>query len=251
MMLLLLLSTTFTTCSAALLTYDSAAHAAPHTGENVVEVSFEHAFTKESIHPTLGYAVKTTTFRSQALPLNPGQVVFTNPAQTPMPMPMGTYAILGFTGEVVDVQNTSVPLSTVYDHHWIALDRFHENIICTSSGDSKGPQYVFGIGAESRNTPAYFPDGQGYFVYDADENQWGANIHLLHTVDLAGDSPASAAKHCNECYYAPGKGPECTVQNNGTFQCCGDRCYSGVCKCPTLPNTKMVPTDYYLSYTVT
>jgi hypothetical protein len=167
-------------------------------------------------------------------------------------MPMGTYAILGFRGEVVDSNNESVPLSTVYDHHWIALDRFHENVLCNAKGGpGYGPQYVFGIGAESRNTPALFPDGQGYIVYDADENQWGGNIHLLHTVDLLGDSPASAAKQCNECYYAPNKGPECTVANNGTFQCCGDNCFSGVCKCPTKPGTKMIPTNYYLQYEVT
>ena len=35
-------------------------------------------------------------------------------------------------------------------------------MVCTSSGDSRGPQYVFGIGAESRNTPANFPDGQAF-----------------------------------------------------------------------------------------
>lgn len=165
-----------------------------------------------------------------------------------MPMPNGTYAILGFRGEVVDDADASVPLSTVYDHHWIAMDRFHENVVCNGG---QGPQYVFGIGAESRNTPASFPDGRGYIVYDADENQWGANIHLLHTVDLAGDNPAAAAKQCNECYYAPNKGPACLPAENGTFACCGDRCYSGVCKCPTKPGTKMVPTNYYLSYTVT
>ena len=211
-----------------------------------------HPITTRTTHPTLGYNILKTTYRSQALPLNPGQVVFTNPGNTPMPMPNGTYAILGFQGQVVDKNNISVPLSTVYDHHWIALDKFHENILC-NNGD--GPQYVFGIGAESRNTPAIFPDGQGYFVYDADEHQWGGNIHLLHTVDLEegsdGLGPAAAAKRCNECYYAPGKGPDCTVANNGTFQCCGDNCYSGICKCPTKKGTKMIPTNYYLSYTVT
>ena len=35
---------------------------------------------------------------------------------------------------------------------------------------------------------------------------WGANIHLLRTEGLAGDNPYRAAKECNECYYAPGKG---------------------------------------------
>lgn len=236
-------------CKPAAVNVAVAAPAAP-TSDVSLRVRFapQHHLTTRFTHPTLGYEVVNTTYRSQALPLNPGQVVFTKPADTPMPMPNGTYAILGFKGEVVDDNHDSVPLSTVYDHHWIAMDRFHENIICNGG---EGPDYVFGIGAESRRTPAQFPDGHGYIIYDADANQWGANIHLLHTVDLAGNNPHQAAKECNECYYAPGKGPECTPKNNGTFQCCGDRCYSGVCKCPTKPFTKMVPTNYYLQYTVT
>lgn len=160
-----------------------------------------------------------------------------------MRMPTGKYAVLGFRGEVVGDANNSVPLSQVYDHHWILEDRYHQNVLCPN-----GPQYVFGIGAESRHTPANFPDGFGYIVEPNDE--FGGNIHLLHTVDLEGDSAAAAAKLCNECYYAPNKGPECTPAMNGTFQCCGDRCYSGVCKCPTKPGTKMVPTNFYLRYTV-
>ena len=137
-----------------------------------------------------------------------------------MPMPGGKYAITGFRGEVVDDNNASVPLSTVYDHHWIAVDMYHQNQLCPD-----GPQYVFGIGAESRHTPARIPHGYGYHVQDNDA--FGGNIHLLHTESLAGDDKWLAAKECNECYYAPNKGPNCDVAANGTFDCCGEKCYSG------------------------
>ena len=117
-------------------------------------------------------------------------------------MPTGDYAITGFWGEVVDENNVSVPLSTVYTHHWIAVNDVHKNELCKN-----GPEYVFGIGAESRNNPIRFPSGYGHVV--TGERYWGANLHLLHTQGLAGD-PHKAAKECNECYYAPEKGDECT-----------------------------------------
>ena len=118
-------------------------------------------------------------------------------------MPTGDYAITGFWGEVVDENNVSVPLSTVYTHHWIAVNDVHRNELCKN-----GAQYVFGIGAESRNNPIKFPSGYGHVV--TGERYWGANLHLLHTQGLAGENPHKAAKECNECYYAPGKGDECT-----------------------------------------
>ena len=140
--------------------------------------------------------------------------------------------------------NVSVPLSEVYDHHWIVVqavrchcrccctatfiatatavatwttagtatatrhhnvtatvavtEQSHENALC-------GAEYVVGIGAESRNTATAYPNGYGYYVgTSARENLWGANIHLLRTVDLAGDVN-TAAKECNECYYADTK----------------------------------------------
>jgi hypothetical protein len=84
------------------------------------------------------------------------------------------YAITGFRGEIVDANNQSAPLSTVYDHHWIAVQDTHKNQLCGGS-----PQYTVGIGAESRNTADVFPAGYAYHVTPL-ENSWGANIHLLH-----------------------------------------------------------------------
>ena len=69
------------------------------------------------VQPGTGLTVINSTYNSPPMPLKPGQVVFTNPSQTPLAMPDGEYSILGFHGEVVDQNNQSVPLSTVYDHH--------------------------------------------------------------------------------------------------------------------------------------
>ena len=89
------------------------------------------------LHPSQAYEMVSETFESQTLPLAPGEMIFTNPRETPLTMPNGTYAITGFIGEVVDDSGRSVPLSEVYDHHWIALNTVHRNPLC-------GPEYVFG-----------------------------------------------------------------------------------------------------------
>jgi hypothetical protein len=39
-------------------------------------------------------------------------------------------------------------------------------------------------------------------------------------------------QECNECYYAPNKGPKCVPQENGGFGCCGDMCPDHECFCP-------------------
>jgi hypothetical protein len=70
-----------------------------------------------------------------------------------------------------------VPLSFVYDHHWIAEDASHKNDLCQGFEN-----YVFGIGAESRNSPTSFHAGYGYPLPVGDA--WGGNIHLLHTQNL-------------------------------------------------------------------
>lgn len=208
--------------------------------------AFTEVRTTSKMHP-LGYEVKSSTYLSPAMPLRAGQVVFTNANKTPLKMPPSGSKITGFTGEVVDVNNASVPLTFVYDHHWIAIDKDHKNDLCVGFEN-----YVFGIGAESRNSPQTFPAGYGYPVPDGDA--WGGNIHLLHTQNLSteysGGSLERASKECNECYYAPGKGAECTLAKNGTFDCCGDKCYDGSCSCPTVAGAPTVETPYYLQYTV-
>ena len=58
-------------------------------------------------HATLGYQVITETLYSQSYYLADGDLVFTDFSATPIPMPEGDYAVLGFTGEMVDVKCTS------------------------------------------------------------------------------------------------------------------------------------------------
>lgn len=123
--------------------------------------------------------ITSDTYISEHFPLENGAMIFTKAGKTPIKMPSGTYAITGFWGEIVDDKNESVPLSTVYTHHWIALNDVHRNQLCRD-----GPEYVFGIGAESRNNPIRFPTGFGHFVQG--QRFWGANLHLLHTEGLAG-----------------------------------------------------------------
>eukprot|EP00450_Noctiluca_scintillans_P007857 CAMPEP_0194485052 /NCGR_PEP_ID=MMETSP0253-20130528/6170_1 /TAXON_ID=2966 /ORGANISM="Noctiluca scintillans" /LENGTH=468 /DNA_ID=CAMNT_0039324969 /DNA_START=46 /DNA_END=1452 /DNA_ORIENTATION=+ len=198
------------------------------------------------------FKVMSQTYYSQGIPLSPGQMVFTNPLRTPIPKPSGNFSILGVVGDIVkdgpDGDKVPAPLSELYDHHWIVEDLYHKNELC-----QYGPNYVFGIGAESRNSPLHFPKGTGYSV--ADGTSWGGNIHLLRTdggASLAGDDPWLAAKECDECYYDAGgtKGPKCTLDKNGTFECCGEACYDGSCSCPTKQGIDMTPVTYFLRYTM-
>jgi hypothetical protein len=85
--------------------------------------------SSSSLHP-LGYTVHHTTYLSPVMKLKPGQVVFTNPKQTPLKMPAGGSAFVGFTGEVVDARNASVPLSFVYDPQEVRLRQSLTYIDC-------------------------------------------------------------------------------------------------------------------------
>ena len=67
----------------------------------------------------LGYTVIEETLVTQAYYLADGDLIFTDFASTPIPMPEGDYAILGLSGEMVDCNNVSVPLDILYNHHWL------------------------------------------------------------------------------------------------------------------------------------
>ena len=76
----------------------------------------------------------------------------------------------------VNFQTTNIPLKMTLktDHHWIVESNKHTNPLCNGK-----PKYVFGIGAESRNTHEDYPDGYGIHVEEGTE--WGGNIHILRT----------------------------------------------------------------------
>ena len=131
----------------------------------------------------------------------------------------------------------SVSLDEVYMHHF-AISPFNM------------------IGAEvltRDDTMPYmrYPDGYALHVI-ADENPYiNIGAHLLSNKDLApiGGSIARAHKECNECYYAPGKGSDCTPEVSGTFVCCGDSlaCLEGgeECACATNGATDPSKTTKY------
>merc|ERR1712032_952125 len=80
-----------------------------------------------------------------------------NSQKTPIPMPNGKFAIVGIIGDIAKEDGkggyASASLSEVYDHHWVVEDFRHRNFLCPY-----GPNYVFGIGSESRKTPVNFPN---------------------------------------------------------------------------------------------
>lgn len=191
------------------------------------------------------FTVQQETYYSAPITLEAGHMVFTDYAKTRLKMPSGEYAITYFIGDIVFADtHQPVPLSDVYDHHWIAVSSAHRNQLCKGSNI----EYVFGIGAESRHSPVSFSPGFGYHV--ANGTYWGANIHLLRTEGLAGDNPYRAAKECNECYYSPGKAEGCTPAYNGTFRCCGElnNRTAANSSCAVGPNPPAAR-DYQLRYT--
>lgn len=198
-------------------------------------------------HPATGktYAVLQQTLHSRPLYLANGQVVFTRYENTHIPMPDGDFAMLQMGGEVVDCNNVSVPLTTVYNHHWllkpISGPTTHSDIACTGSSF----EYVFGVGAESRKTLTKFPAGHGFHVKNG--TVWGANIHLLHTVDIAGGD--LGIKQCIECWATPYRISHtqgCDAGGNGSFSCCGAG-GGGNCEVTT---QDPVPTEYFMSMTL-
>mmetsp|Transcript_34637 Transcript_34637/g.81666 ORF Transcript_34637/g.81666 Transcript_34637/m.81666 type:complete len:568 (+) Transcript_34637:215-1918(+) len=172
-----------------------------------------------------------------------GQMLYTSPRAERIPNLEFDYAIL----EVSTVRNlhrdtlTPVSLDEVYLHHL--------NIL---------PLNMIGAEVLSRDESlphTRFPDGYAFHVRAEDTEYIRTNAHLLSNKNLSpvGGSLARARKECNECYYAPGKGAECTPETSGTFRCCGDSpsCIIGRedCRCATTsdeasePNQK-VPTKY-------
>lgn len=143
--------------------------------------------------------------------LRDGQIIFTDGSETLVPGVGGDFAMLGQTAvRNVDENGKPVSLDEVYVHHLVVF----------GSG--------FGmVGAETLNQVKDFPEGTGFIVLNSSD--FGMNAHLLSNKNLQPieDSLHIAAKQCNECYFAPGKGDLCTPATNGTFACCGDGALMG------------------------
>jgi len=169
-----------------------------------------------------------------------GQNIFTNEKTELIPNLDFDYAVLGVTTtrNINRETNEPVSLDEVYMHHLTI-----------------SPMTMIGAESLTRNNTTMplirFPDGYALHVRVEENPSMKINAHLLSNKDLApidGSLPR-AHKECNECYYAPGKGSDCTPEVSGTFKCCADSfaCKAGgeQCACATNGETDISQTTKY------
>jgi len=158
-----------------------------------------------------------------------GQNLFTDAAHEHIPNTDFDYAVLGMTNitSINRETNEFVSLDELYVHHFTFV-----------------PLSMVGSEVLSRNESIpymSYPDGYGLYVNANDTPYLYVNAHVISNKDLApinGSIPL-AHKQCNECYWGPEKGSDCTPEKTGTFECCGD---SNVCRggkeCTCITNTE-------------
>jgi hypothetical protein len=160
-----------------------------------------------------------------------GQLLFTDAKLEIIPNIDEDYSILGMSSvRNINVEtNEPVSLDEVYVHHFTFR-----------------PIGMLGAEVLTRNGSSpymKFPNGYGLHVIYDETPYIRINAHLLSNKDLEpiDGSISLAHKHCNECYYAPGKGSDCTPDSSGTFKCCGDSTSCTVdreqCACATTTTT--------------
>lgn len=168
-----------------------------------------------------------------------GEMIFTNSHAELIPNLDYDYAVLGVSSlrNVNRATGMPVSLDEVYVHHFTIF-----------------PINMLGAEVLSREkTPSdpymKFPDGYALHVRSNENPYLRTNAHLLSNKNLLPirGSLALARKECNECYYAPGKGSECTPEVSGTFLCCGDSdaCTQegAECACAVSPGEPREPRD--------
>lgn len=157
-----------------------------------------------------------------------GEMLFTSSHHELIPNLGYDYAVLGIGSarNVYRGTKTDVSLDEVYVHHFTL-------------------QPINMLGAEvltrdnAEDPYMRLPDGYAVHVTDEENPHLRTNAHLISNKNLLpiDGSMEHAHKECNECYYAPGKGADCTPEVSGTFLCCGDSpsCTTGdqKCTCPT------------------
>jgi len=142
-----------------------------------------------------------------------GQLLFTDKESELIPNLEFDYAIVGMNGIRNVNRDTGklVSLDEVYFHHltFNPLNMLGAEVLTRDASDPylKFPDELYGLHIRYKDTPNIH-----------------VNAHLLSNKNLApiDGSMALAHKHCNECYYAQGKGGDCTPDVTGTFRCCGD-----------------------------
>ena len=178
-----------------------------------------------------GSTVVTPMTISYDYELRDGELLFTTSRQELIPNLGYDYALLGI-GSLRNLYRDSrenVSLDEVYVHHFTI---FPINML--------GAEV---LNRDNENDPYMrLPEGYAMHITD-DENPFlRTNAHLISNKNLAPvqGSQERAHKECNECYYAPTKGSDCTPELSGTFLCCGDSpacTASGEgCFCPTTSN---------------
>ena len=141
-----------------------------------------------------------------------GENLFTYTRRELIPNLDFDYAVLGVSSarNIHRETGAAVSLDEVYVHHF-----------------TLHPINMIGAEVLNRNgNDPYmrFPEGYALHVMAEEQPFLGTNAHLLSNKNLAPihGSLEKAHKECNECYYAPGKGSDCTPEVSGTFLCCGD-----------------------------
>jgi len=173
-----------------------------------------------------------------------GQIIFTDPLTETIPNVDFDYAIVGVTSVKHINRDTNEPVSLdeVYLHHIVMPPL---NMI--------GAEVL----ANDKDTPyVKYPDGYALHVIAEDTPRIHVNAHMLSNKNLAPvqGSLSRAHKECNECYYAPGKGSDCTPEFSGKFACCGDSiaCTTGgeQCACATTTEAdRSTTTKYRMEFT--
>jgi len=157
-----------------------------------------------------------------------GEMIFTSAHHEFIPNLGYDYAVIG-VGSVRNVYrgtNKDVSLDEVYVHHFtlLPINMIGAEVLARDNTDDP---YLM------------LPEGYAIHVTDEENPFLRTNAHLISNKNLLPmeESMERAHKECNECYYAPGKGADCTPEVTGTFLCCGDSpsCTAGdlACTCPT------------------
>jgi len=168
-----------------------------------------------------------------------GQNLYTRDVKELIPNLEYDYAILGMSGfrNVDRETGNPVSLDEVYVHHFSLLPIHMLGAEVLTRNDDNDDPYM------------RFPTGYALHILADEYPYLETNAHLLSNKNLApiGGSLERAHKECNECYYAPGKGSDCTPEVSGTFSCCGDSpsCMFGgedcACAVTTTSETKQQP----------
>jgi len=174
--------------------------------------NFLHTFDDDD-EKTEDAAVVTPMTFTYTYELYDGQSIFTDMRHEKVPNLDFDYAILSLNDvRNINVEtNEHVSLDEVYFHHLLFI-----------------PLQMLGAEALMGSTPSNpstkFPNGYGMHMIKEKTPAININAHLLSNKNLEpiDGSIALAHKQCNECYYGPNKGSDCTPEVSGSFKCCGD-----------------------------